>query len=94
MDSIPYLFCEGKVSPEAFSLFEDRDFAMAKAFVEVLRETHPEIFFDIIEPVACASSSCLRLQHCLPRAPPALAQLQQQRRIQELPDVVVSDDLD
>ena len=31
-----------KVSPEAFSLFEDRDFAMAKAFIEVLRETHPE----------------------------------------------------
>ena len=41
-DSVPYLFCEGKVSPEAFSLFEDRDFAMAKPFVEVLRETHPE----------------------------------------------------
>ena len=54
-----------------------------------------EIFFDII----VISRSAIDLPAppavpATPSAPPALAQLQQHRRIQELPDVVVSDDLD
>ena len=59
---------------------------------------YPEIFFDITEQLhAFRVLNALPAPPAVPTAPeasPALAQLQQHRRIQELPDVVVSDDLD